>query len=160
MSEHPQWLPDLIRLSDYGGRWEDYVEAIYAVFRQHFVGSQPCFEGRPVHCQCDPVHDGKEVAFWHCIQEGQEEEGRTPNLRRCERVAWPRAIIEHADDPLVQRWSLRKSRDWRTYLWYHEEYLVALAHRRKKWQLITAFPTDRRHTRARLRNEIRRAINS
>lgn len=160
MNEGPHWLPDLLCLQDYGGRWEDYVEAIYAVFCRDFIDSQPEFRGRLVYCQPKPVYDGKEAGFWHCIEQRREHERRTPSLRRCERVGWPRAIIEHANDPSVQTWSLRRRRDERTYLWYDEEYLVALGDRRKGWQLITAFPTDRPHTRQKLRNEIRRAINS
>lgn len=160
MSEHPHWLPTLICFPDYDGKWDAYVEALYGVFRRDFIESQPEFRARPVYCQSRPIHDGKEAGFWHCIQQGRPGEERTPNFRRCERIGWPRAIIEHADDPSVVSWSLRKGGDDRTYLWYREEYLVALGDRRRRWQLITAFPTDRRHTREKLRKEITRTRNT
>jgi len=159
MCEPPDWLPQLIRFSDYGGKWADYVEAIYAVFRRDFIESQPQFRGRWVRCRRDII-ESKEAGFWHCISEGADERNRTPDLRRCERIAWPRAIIDHADDPAVQTWSMRKRRDNRTYLWYNQEYLVVLGERRRTCQLITAFQTDREHTIQRLRKELKRARNS
>lgn len=36
--------------------------------------------------------DGKEATFWHMIQEGRIEEDRTPDIRRCERIRWPKPI--------------------------------------------------------------------
>lgn len=78
MTEAPAWLPGLIYLRHYGGKWDEYVEAMYAVFRRDFIESQPQFQGRRVLCRRDPLYDGKEAAFWHCIQEGAEEEQRTP----------------------------------------------------------------------------------
>jgi len=47
----------------------------------------------------------------------------------------------------------RKRREWRTYLWLNEEYLVVLGERRNYYQLITAFCTDRPHTIRKIRLE-------
>ena len=159
MSGTPDWLPELIRLSDYGGKWGDYVEAVYEVFRRDFIESQPKYLARWVRCRLDPLYGSKEAAFWHCIQEGADEAQRTPSFRRCERIAWPRAIIENAHDPAVQVWATRRRRESRTCLWYGEEYLVVLGERRRFWQLITAYPTDREHTRRNLRKDMMRAKN-
>ncbi len=45
-------------------------------------------------------------------------------------------------------------------LWYAREYLVVLAERERYWQLITAYLTDREHTRRRLERDMRRATSS
>jgi hypothetical protein len=156
VGDSPAWLPDLIRLPDCGGKWADYVERVYAVFRRDFIESQPQFQGGCVRCRRDPLYDGKETAFWHCIQQGADEEQRTPDLRRCERIGWVRATIENASDPSVEAWPTRRRRDDRMCLWYAEQYLVVLGKRRGYWQLITAYPTDREHTRRKLRREMQR----
>ena len=159
MSGKAQWLPELICLGDYGGVWPRYVEAVYAVFKRDFIDSQPILCGKSVQCRRELV-DGKEAAFWHCTSEGPDEQQRVPDLRRCERIGWARAIIEHSRDASVQTWSVRKSRDKRTFLWCAEEYLIVLGQRKRTWQLITAFPTDRGHTVKKLRREAEKAKNS
>jgi hypothetical protein len=159
LSDAEDWLPPLILLADFGGIWGEYVEGVYAFFRRDFIESRPYLDGLPVSCRRDPVDLGKEAGFWHCISEGRDEDERTPDLRRCERIAWVRAVIEHGSDRRVQSWVVRKNRDERRYLWFNETYLVALGARGRYWQLITAFQTDREHTRRKLRKEIRRDGN-
>ncbi|MGD1105344.1 MAG: hypothetical protein ABSA59_25135, partial [Terriglobia bacterium] len=79
------WLPPLVCLPDYGGDWNTYVEAVYRFFRQDFVVSEPQFQGK----RCGLLNpqrrgDGREGTFWHLISEGNIENDRLPNLRRCE----------------------------------------------------------------------------
>ena len=110
MTERPQWLPNLICLADYGGEWAQYIEAVYSAFRRDLIESQPRLRGRWVRCRRDPLYDGKEAAFWHCIQEGADDEQRIPNLRRCERIGWVRAVIDNADEPAILAWPTRRGR--------------------------------------------------
>ena len=152
-------MPPLIRLSDCDGNWNEFVEAVYAIFAEDFLASRPLLDGLPVSCRRDPIALGKEAGFWHCISEGRNEDERTPDLRRCERITWVRAVIENCADHRVQSWYVRKRRDERRYLWFDELYLIALGVRPRYWQLITAFCTDREHTRGRLREEMSRAGN-
>ena len=154
--ERPGWLPDTVLLTDYAGNCLDYVEAIYKVFHRDFIESKPFFRGLQVKCRRDPLSEGKEAAFWHCIQEGAEEAERTPDLRRCERIGWVRAVIENSEDPRIKVWQTRRKRDQRFCLWYDEEYLVVLGKRRDYYQLITAYVTDRNHTRRKLRKDFGR----
>jgi hypothetical protein len=97
--------------------------------------------------------------FWHCISEGPDEDQRTPDLRRCERIAWVREIIENFQDQRVMVWARRKGREQRHYLWLEESYLVVLGERGHRYQLITAFCTDREHTREKLRREYAESRN-
>lgn len=159
MCESPDWLPPLVRLSDYGGDWNRYIDEVFAVFYADFIQSQPQFTGCWVRCRRDPLHEGKEAGFWHCVQEGADEEQRTPDLRRCERVGWIRAIIEHAGETLVDHWTNRRGSDTRHLLWFREEYLVVMGERVRRrdgfryFQLITAYVTEEEHRKRNLRRE-------
>lgn len=154
MTAVPDWLPALIVMADHGHSWDKYINAVYAVFHRDFVQTQPQFCGGWVRCRRDPLFDGKEAGFWHCVQEGADDEQRTPDLRRCERIGWIRATIEHSDQTVIDLWQTDKRGDLRQYLWFDEQYLVVLGSRgQRKWQLITAFCTDRSHTIRKLRRE-------
>jgi len=159
MNGGSDWLPPLVVLADYDGDWKRYIEAVFADFFRDFIQSQPQFQGKWVRCRRDPIYDGKEAGFWHCVSEGRDEDERTPDLRRCERIGWIRAVIEHADDSSVDVWTSKKKRTLRIHLWYDESYLVVLGIRKGYYQLITAHCTDRRHTQQRLRRERDRARN-
>jgi len=153
MSERPSWLPGLILLDDFAGSWERYENEVYAVFYRDFVESSPLLEGLRV-CITKQLIRGKERTFWHCIQEGNVEEDRTPDLRRCERMPWIRAVIEHVDDPMVRQWSNRRGGNVRRLLWVEQaEYLVVLEARRTHWMLLTAYCASREHTKRKLRKE-------
>jgi hypothetical protein len=153
MNASDNWLPQLILLGDYDGNWGKYINAVFAIFYRDFIETQPTFREKWVRCRRDPIFDGKEAGFWHCVSEGPNEDERTPDLRRCERVAWIRALIEHDEDMRVDVWTSRKKRELRPHLWFDESYLVVLGKRKKNYQLITAYCTDRGHTKRRLRRE-------
>ena len=127
------WLPSLIEFSSYGGSWKPYLEAIYEVFREDFVTKKPSFRGRKLGLKRYPEYAGKEATFWHLITEGEIEADRTPDFRRCERIKWPRPVIENEADLEVLVWSeSRGSRDNRFHLYLPKErYLVVLADRGK-----------------------------
>ena len=146
MTADPAWLPNLMMMADYGNSWDNYIAAVYGIFQADFVITQPQFEGRPVRCRRDPLYDGKEAGFWHCVQEGADEQQRTPDLRRCERIGWIRAIIENRNSPQIDHWQNDNRGESRHYLWFAEWYLIVLADRKRLFQLITAFCTDRPHT--------------
>lgn len=152
----PDWLPELLTLAQAGGNWTQYIEVVYAAFHRDFVASQPVLKGWNVGVRRQPAYDQKEFTFWHCSSEGRVEVDRTPDLRRCERIPWIRPIIEH--DAEVDTWKTRKKGDDRFYLWFDEQYLVVLGIRNGHYMLITAFPTHRSHTQAKLRSERDSAI--
>ena len=105
MCAPPEWLPDLILLAEHEDDWSRYVDAVYSEFYRDFVQTQPKFQNKWVRCRRDPIVDGKEAGFWHCISSGQSEATRTPEIRRMERIRWVRAVIEHADAVSVDCWS-------------------------------------------------------
>jgi hypothetical protein len=160
------WLPELIPLSDYGGDFHRYVEAVYRIFRRDFIVSQPVFGRRKCYCDARIDSDGKEVGFWHVVSEGSVESERIPALRRCERIAWPRAIIEAADGPLVNVWESErrrpgKGRQLRLSLAPSDfSYLVVIRPTSNAYLLVTAFYLEFEHQREKKRREYESAQNS
>lgn len=148
-----EWLPEIISLNDHEGHWQNYIDAVYAVFENDLIKSKCLLRGKNVGVRREPSYEGKWFTFWHCVSEGTVEEDRIPDLRRCERVPWIRPIIEHETDQSVDVWAMKKNRERRLYLWFDEEYVVVLGIRKGYYLLITAFPTDRKHTIERMRNQ-------
>lgn len=109
----------------------------------------------------DPRDQGKEAGFWHAISEGANELERTPDLRRCERVRWIRAIIEHADVQGVCVWEEMRGSDRRIHIALSDfSYLVVLADRRSYVQFITAFCVEHERQRQKKKDAWERAQKS
>jgi hypothetical protein len=154
MKNTPDWLPPLVLLGSHSGNWNHYVEALYRYYKQDFVDSQPVFRGLAVQRKVTPVEQGKEASFWHLISEGKKEADRIPDMRRCERIRWPRPVVEHVDEPSIKVWENKRGRDTRICIWFEAiEYLVVLAVRRGYYLLWTAYPVTRPHTKRNLRRE-------
>lgn len=152
------WLPRLIRLEDYNGEWNRYIDEVFAIFYKDFIESQPKFKDKWVRCRRDLI-DGKEAAFWHCISEGSDENNRTPDIRRCERIGWIRAIIENSQDHRVDCWPVKRKSEVRWLLWFNEEFLIVLAERHRKRdrfeyiQFITSYCTYEIQRKEKLRKQ-------
>lgn len=71
-------LPELIELSQFGGNFERYLEAVYEIFTRDFVRDKPSFRGKRLALKKYPVTDGKEATFWHMTSEGEDEMNRIP----------------------------------------------------------------------------------
>ena len=148
------WLPPLVYLEDCNGDWDSYLDAIYSFFKHDFVDDKPVFRGRRLGLKRHPQTHGKEATFWHMITEGKVEVERIPDLRRCERIRWPRPVIEHNDHPGIKCWVSVKKSDKRIHIWLDEvDYLVVLADRCDYLLPWTAFPVTWEHTRAKLLKE-------
>lgn len=144
--ELDDWLPDTIPFNDYGN-WDDFLEAIYAVFLRDFVDTKPSFRGRRLGLKKHPIEQGKEATFWHMTSSGSVEEERIPDIPRCELISWPRPIIEHEVESDVLVWKESHGRSGTRILLYLEEerYLVVLADRGDYILPWTAYPIEREH---------------
>lgn len=152
----PDWLPELVLFSSAKGNWNRYVEIIYAHYKTDFIDSKPTFQGTELSIKRYPPSNGKEHTFWHIVQEGKIEEERTPGLRRCERIRWPRPIIENSSDTKIKIWKNRRRNKIRVLIRFQNEkddYLVVIEERNKYLLFITAYPVDRTHTRGKLDKE-------
>ncbi len=157
MSGPPEWLPELEPFDKYGGDWDKYLEALYSFFKNDFIDSKPYFKGRRLGLKKHPVEHGKEATFWHLISEGKEEEERIPDLRRCERIRWPRPVIENDGDPAVKVWGNKRKLETRILIWLEqEEYLVVLADRKEYILPWTAYLVTRDHQKRKLEREYQR----
>lgn len=153
MSGFP-WLPGLVMFRTYGGDWDRYLEALYAVFENDFIASQPFFRGARIALKRYPLSKGKEATFWHLISEGKDEDERVPDFRRCERIGWPRPAIEHADEPSIKVWENERRGEKRICLWLEsEEYLVVLAQRKGYVLPWTAFLVTLAHEKRKRQKE-------
>lgn len=112
------------------------------------------FRGEKLALKRDRLIEGKEATFWHIISEGRQEAERLPDLRRCERVRWPRPVVDHADAPELKVWCNHRHGEERVCLWFEaQDYLVVLARRKRYLLLWTAYPVTQEHTRGKLRRE-------
>lgn len=154
MNESPEWLPLLVLFSDFDGDWDRYLSALYAWFKQDFIDSKPAFQGKRLGLKRYPLTHGKEATFWHMIQEGEVEEERTPDFRRCERIRWPKPVIQNSEDPQVKWWVSVKRNENRIHIWLEDnDYIVVLADRKGFLIPWTAFLVTREHTKRKLRRE-------
>ena len=150
----PDWLPGLVLLNDYEGNWDRFIGDIYMFFRRDFIENQTIFNGQPVKMKRYPLLNGKELTFWHITSEGKVEDSRLPDLRRCERIRWPRPIIENFKDSKIKCWRNKKNNDKRIVLWLSDmDYVVVLTERKNYILLWTAYYINYRHTREKLQKE-------
>ena len=148
------WLPTLVLFEDYGGNWEDYLDALFEFFKNDFIYTRPTYNGKPLRLKRYPMTDGKEATFWHIISSGNIEADRTTDLRRCERIRWPRPIIERSADPLIKVWKNRRNSKIRVCLWLEScEYLAILDARADYHIFWTAYPVTENHRKRKLQNE-------
>src|SRR5579864_1581771 len=146
MTDYSPLLPPLVLMETYQNNWQYYLEAIYEYFYQDFVISKPYFEGRRFSLKRLPIMQGKEATFWHLISEGEVENERLPDLRRCERIRWPHAIITASNLGIMKCWrSNRKGQDRIAIALEDFSYVVILADRGEYVLLWTAYCVEQEH---------------
>ena len=154
MNQNQQWLPALVRLGDHEGSWHRYLDALYAFFTQDFIDDRPEFQGRRVGHKRHPLEQGKVVTFWHLISSGTTEANRQIDLRRCERIRWPRPMVENSQRPFVCCWRTRRKGESRIVIALDDfSYIVVLAERKDYLLLWTAYCVEREHRRRKLARE-------
>lgn len=158
----PGWLPPLVRLEDSGGDWTAYEEVLYGWFKVDFVASLPAWPGKRVGLKRHPTTQGKEATFWHFITEGAVEAERQIDIRRCERIRWPRPAMEaFADRPPLDGdrivWWMNERRGEKRYLLALPDFshLVVVADRGSYVLPWTQYHVDRDHRRNKYRREYR-----
>jgi len=151
----PLDLPPLCVFSGAAEDWPAYEDELYAHFRRDVVERQPPlrFRGRPVGIRREPADKGKEYAFWHITSYGMSEEARVPDLRRCERIRWPAALLL-ADEADRVVWEEPPKGQY-THLGValpDFSYVVFLREWPYSYQLLTAYAVEREHIRAKYRS--------
>jgi hypothetical protein len=154
----PDWLPDLILLEECKGNWATYINVVYEYFHKDFVENNPSFEKRPVLVRYHPAYEEKGATFWHLVSEGNQESERIPDLRRCERIRWPRPIIEQSNPLKIKIWET--ARPWKGQMQRrinltlsNFSYIVVIAETKKGFDLVTAFFVKEPHRRDKFKRE-------
>lgn len=154
------WLPELIRVEDHGGDWAAYLRVVHDCYRRDFVERPlPEFRGLRMNLKRHPVVRGWDATFWHFISEGDGggEDDRMPDPRRCERIRWPRPILEAAESRRVCAWSNERKGEERVLLAVDDfSYVVVVAVRKDYALPWTAYPVGPEHRRRKLREEYER----
>lgn len=147
-------FPNLIYLHDYGGNFQAYFTAVYKIFEHDFIKSQPQYEGLKVAVRKYPKMDGLHRTFYHITHEGEDENNRSPDIRRMERIRYPRFVVEQRKHPEILIWKNRRGKDERILLFNESEnYLVVLTQRRDYLLFITAYVVNREHRKRSLLKE-------
>lgn len=154
-------MPPLILLEDFDGDFSQYMEAVYAIFKRDFVDSKPNWEGKRFALKKYPMEFGKEHTFYHITHEGDEEENRKPDLRRMERIAFPRVMIDNVSHPILKVWQNIRG-DKHNILILHEEekYLIVLREHEDYVLLWTAYYIEYSNRMRRLVKEYEEFIKS
>lgn len=153
-------LPELVLLKDDHGDWNAYLARLYACFTGDFVVSKPHWPGKRVGLKRFPVEQNKEATFWHFISEGETEADRKVDLRRCERIRWPKPVMEafpntKPDDQSPILWWKSKRRTNERYVLALPDfsYVVVVDDRGDYVLPWTAYTVEKDHRREKLRRE-------
>jgi hypothetical protein len=153
------WLPKLICCD---GNWDEVEHGLYAKFKSDFLDRQASFKGLAVKLRFIEGDPEKRIPFWHLISEcgeGDSEEERIPDFRRCERIGWIRAIVDHANDPNLMIWEQQRNGKINIAVALPDfSYVVFLASRKPKTGpvyviLLTAYFVQREKKREKYRRE-------
>lgn len=151
-------LPNIVTLEDCEGAWDNYENALYCIFKNDFIINIPDFRDKPIGIFTNKMYNDKEKTFWHIISEGPDEFNRTPDMRRCERIRWPKKFII-CDDCTncneIRIWkALHKNNKYRYKIWCDKtDYIVILEERQDAFMLITAYLVTYPHARRKLTKE-------
>ncbi len=149
------WLPGLVEFNQYSGNWEPYCNALFAVFERDFILANPVFQSQRLAHRKRPESLGKPSGFWHLISEGEIEDDRIPDLRRCERISWPHPMIMEDGQPRIAAWMNERNNRKRVLLAVLDfSYVLVLEPRQDDYCLvITAYDVEQSHRRAKLERE-------
>lgn len=124
-------LPKLILLEEYEGNFALYNEAVYAVFKNDFVKNGPVFQKKKLALKAHPFIDGKEYTYYHFTHSGNIETERIPDIRRMERIGFPKPMIDFSDDERLKVWRNQRGTSERILILHEtERYLVVLEERK------------------------------
>jgi len=157
-------LPELLLLESYNGNYTDYIDAIYQVFSADFIVNKTSFRGEVLKLKFHPIYQERAYTFYHMTHEGEEEQNRTPDLRRCERMPWARPTIEKVDECQLKIWPQVRNGANRICIWLElidePDYFVVIDVRENYKLLWTAFVAQYPHEKRKKLKEYNNWIKS
>lgn len=147
---------------------EDYIDLLYEYFKEDFLTNKPIFRGESVFLVYRKSKDGKHGTFWHLITE--DSSNKKENFShdklifvrsRCERIRWPKPIIEHESEPGMKVWENQRGHSQRILIWFEKaEYLVILVKDPDNKKLLTAFPVSKKKFERKYQKEFEEFISN
>lgn len=131
-------LPELFL---FHGEWSRYEEELHAIYLETIIHSGLTYCGLPVKTKYAPPTKNKGYGFWHLISEGESEEERIPDFRRCERIRWVAWLIRNAKtEKDLSWWENKRGSNTHIVIWHEKEsFAVVLAQRTGYFLLKTAY---------------------
>ncbi|OAI14424.1 hypothetical protein A1507_15410 [Methylomonas koyamae] len=127
-------LPDLLPFS---GDWSSYEDDLYRTYLSGIVNANLSFNGLPIKCQYRPSSKNKHFGFWHVISEGNVEDDRLPDLRRCERIRWIAYLIAYAGtDTEISWWENKRGSNTHVVIWHERENFAVILAKRSDFYLL------------------------
>lgn len=143
MPPQPEWLNPITELSSFNGEFSHYIDHLFRFFERDFIVTRPRYENKSITFD-NRQSDGKPEGFWHITSSENPLSGkRNPELRRCERVEWVRAIIENSNEPQILVWKKPHKKEIRVCLFLRDfDFLVVLRELQYTFCLVTAIYID------------------
>lgn len=145
------WLPPKIKLEDFDGEWTKYYQKLYDKFVEDFITKPPYFDKKVVNIRVNPKQNNFEHAFVHLtcetMKDGITLNDRIPDIRRCERIGWNKAIITNYPcnnncqncKKILYYEEYYKNTIRITLLFYDTRFKVVLEKRKNYYLLITGY---------------------
>jgi len=157
-------LPEIVTLTEYNGDFKVYFESIYQIFKRDFVESKPIYNSKPIRLKQHPYIDGKEYTFYHFTHSGNIESDRKPDLRRMERIAWAKPVIEQCENWELKVWPQKRNGKNRICIWLQLQddfdYVVILDVRDSYVLPWTAFVLQYNHEKNKKQKEFESYLKS
>jgi len=157
-------LPSKIFLEEFKGDFLRYFEAVYKIFKEDYVDSKPTYNGKELKLKKHPYIEGKEYTFYHLTHSGKIETDRKPDLRRMERIAWSKPIIENGNIWGLKIWPQKRNGKNRICIWLEAEndldYIVILDVRINYSLIWTAFVLEYSHEKRKKQREYNTYLKS
>lgn len=147
-------FPALIEANEFGGNFQNYFKAVYTIFENDFIKSQPIFENQKVAVRKYPLEDGLHRTFYHITHEGEDEQNRQPDLRRMERIRFPKFVLNNNKHNEILIWKNKRGKDERILLFNEaENYIIILTERENFYLFVTAYLVQQEHRKNKLLKE-------
>ena len=78
-------LPALVKYDQFTSD-EEFLNTLYEYFKQDFVLTKPKYKGQELRLKRIPIRDGREATFYHITTTGKDENNRTLDIPRAERI--------------------------------------------------------------------------
>lgn len=136
--------PEKLNLENY----KNYEDELYSIIENDFIKHNVYFNGKKIFLDFNKTVNGKSDTFFHVLCGDKKE---YPNLRRAERIKFPRQIIENykeCDDchnKCKIKMFFKKIKNKKRYHLFSEKsrYMVVLEDEGKRMKLVTAFYIDK-----------------